>query len=285
MFSYSTVIVKYLILLVILVVIEITIAMYLTFWRENFWNSIASKKLDEFSLQILIFTILALLFCFVAGMSTYLLNLTAIEWRKQLNFKALDINNMDKTIINYSQRVQEDCRLYPDLILNLIFGAIKSVIYIITFSIALLLAFHWWFLLALVIYSIIGTAVANYIAKKLLHLNYHSQNAEATYRNEITINNIASTTFPNCIFLMFGLAKNQKRLTYFQSFYNQLGIIFPLLLIAPMYFTTGMTLGMLMRLNSIAATILDNTSYGINQFSMINNMRACRKRLKDIGVI
>jgi ABC-type uncharacterized transport system fused permease/ATPase subunit len=84
---------------------------------------------------------------------------------------------------------------------------------------------------------------------------------------------------------MLGLAKKQKHLTYFQQFYGQLGVIVPLLIIAPLYFSSGMTIGTLMRFNSLGATILDNMSYGINSFGLINRLISCRKRLKEVNIL
>lgn len=278
--------IKYITALVLLVIVEITLSGYLVYWREHFWNSISNKDSHDFLFQVGLFLGLALIYCVVSGLSGYLLNLTSIEWRKQLNCKALRLT--DYNFANVEQRIQEDCKLYPELVLNLIFGSLKSGIYIVVFSVLLLLDFSWWILGILVLYSIIGTTIAHKIAAKLLILNYNSQNAEATYRkNFITYDLTISphSMFGECIKLMFSIAKKQKHLNYFQSFYNQLVVVVPILLIAPLYFTTGMTLGMLMRFNSTAMTIVDNASYGINSYGIINNMRASRNRLKEIGIL
>jgi putative ATP-binding cassette transporter len=169
---------------------------------------------------------------------------------------------------------------YPDLWLNLAYGLLKAVMYILVFSISLTLSFSWWFLGILIVYSVIGTLLTHYIARPLIHLNYEQQRLEASYRNNLTVDN-----FGSCIRIMLGLAKKQKHLTYFQQFYGQLGVIVPLLIIAPIYFTGGMTLGTLMRFNSLSATILDNMSYGITSFGQINRLRSCRKRLKEAGIL
>lgn len=187
---------------------------------------------------------------------------------------------MKANIENLSQRIQQDCLDYPDLCLNLAFGTLKAIIYVVVFSVSLVLSFSWVFLSILVAYTLIGSVITNYIAKPLIQLNYEQQRREATYRNNLTINN-----FSDCVLVMLGLARKQKHLTYFQQFYGQLGVIVPLLIIAPTYFTTGMTLGALMRFNSLSSTILDNMSYGINSFSSINKLISCRKRLKEADII
>jgi ABC-type uncharacterized transport system fused permease/ATPase subunit len=183
-------------------------------------------------------------------------------------------------IENLNQRIQQDIYEYPDLILNLAFGTVKAVMYIVVFSISLMLSFHWWYLGVLVAYTIVGSILTNYIAKPLIRLNYENQRAEASYRNDLSVSN-----FGDCIRIMLGLAKKQKHLTYFQQFYSQVGVVIPLIIIAPFYFTSGMTLGTLMRFNSLSSTILENLSYGITSFATINRLISCRKRLKEANII
>lgn len=269
---------KYITWLVIFAIVEITLALGLTMWREHFWNAISNRESLQFMQQLGIFTCVALVICFVSGISGYLVSLSVIAWRKILNHKAMI--TPCRPVENLSQRIQEDCQSYPDLVLNLGFGTVKAVTYIVVFSISLMLSFSWWFLGILIAYSIIGTLVTRYIAYPLIHLNYEKQRVEAGYRSDLTINN-----FEDCLRVMLGLAKKQKHLTYFQQFYGQIGVVVPLLIIAPVYFTSGMTLGTLMRFNSLSSTVLDNMSFGISQFANINNLLSCRKRLKEANIL
>lgn len=269
---------KYIVCLIVFALLEISLALYLTWWRECFWQAISLKDSSSFIQQLGVFTGVALVMCFVSGISGYLVSLTAIKWRENLNAKAMSVR--DNKIENLNQRIQEDCMSYPDLFLNIAFGSIKSLTYILVFSISLVFSFSYFFLLILITYSIIGTLIAKRIALPLISLNYQQQRLEATYRNNLTIEN-----FSDCIALMLGLAKKQKHLTYFQQFYGQLGVLVPLLIIAPQYFTSAMTLGALMRFNSVSSTILDNMSYGINSFASINKLISCRKRLKEANII
>lgn len=294
---------KYLILLIIFALIEIGLALYLTVWREHFWQAISNKQQLQFMQQLGIFTIVAVVMCVLSGISGYLLNLTAIKWREKLNKEChnqylcaecahldKDCNNcggrgytsivLDNKSENLPQRIEADCREYPALLLNIVFGAVKSIVYCVVFITSMLYLFSFWYVGVLLCYVAIGQVITYFIAKPLISLNYQSQRVEATYRNSLTINN-----FNDCVRIMLGLAKKQKHLTYAQTLYNQIGVIVPLILIAPVYFTTGMTFGMLMRFNSVASTILENMSYVIDSFDQINRFLSCKKRLKEIGVI
>lgn len=269
---------RYIVWLIIFAALEIGLALYLTVWREHFWNAVAQKQSVTFLHQLLVFTGAALGACFVSGFSGYLVSLTAIKWREKLNDKAFAIRKSE--IENISQRIQEDCMTYPDLVLNLAFGIAKAIMYILVFSISLILSYHFWYLGVFIAYTLIGMVVTSYIANPLIRLNYEQQRAEASYRQTLTINN-----FKDCIYIMLGLAKKQKQLTYFQQFYSQIGVVVPLIIIAPFYFTTPMTLGMLMRFNSLSSTILENLSYGITSFATINRLISCRKRLKEAKIL
>ncbi len=269
---------KYIVCLVFLGIIEISLSLGLTYWRENFWQAVSIKDATQFFYQLGVFTVAAIAICIVSGLSGYLVSISAIKWREKLNTKAFAVR--ESRIENVSQRIQDDCMSYPDLLLNLIFGFGKSIMYILVFSTSLLLSFSWVYLSLLVAYSIIGLVATKYIASPLIALNYEQQRCEATYRTNLSISN-----FKDCICVMLGIAKRQKRLTYFQQLYSQIGVVLPLIMIAPVYFGTGMTIGLLMRFNSVGSTLLDNTSFGITSFAVINKWLACRKRLKEINVL
>lgn len=259
-------------------IIELGCSFYLTIFREHFWNAISNREQLQFIQQLGIFTIVAVVIGFVSGLSGYLVSLTAIKWRQILNANAINLRN--SKIENVSQRIQEDCSTYPDLVLNLGWSFLKAIIYIVVFSAALIYSFSYTYLLIILAYTIIGSLITHYIAKPLIHLNYENQRVEASYRQVLTDFN-----FRRCVDVMLGLAKKQKHLTYFQQFYGQVGVVIPLIIIAPIFFTTGMTLGSLMRFNSIGNTIIDNMNTGVNSFGMINRLISCRKRLKEAAII
>lgn len=276
---------KYLIWLFVFAILEIGMALYLTAWRNYFWDAVSLKHSQEFIKQLAIFTGVAVMICFVSGFSGYLASLTAIKWREKLNGKAFDMYGIDiimkkKPIENLSQRLQEDCMSYPDLVIQLGIGTSKAVLYLLVFSVSLIYYFSWMYLGILVVYCVVGTFITHYIAKPLIHLNYEQQRAEASYRNNLSLDN-----FQDCVRIMLGLAKKQKHLTYFQQFYLQVGVVIPLIAIAPEYFNSAMTLGLLMRFNSLASTITDNLSYGISSFGMINRLLSCRKRLLEAKIL
>lgn len=269
---------KYIILIVLLSAVELCLSVYLTYWREAFWNYVQQKDFNGFVEEISIFTGVAIGLCLISATTAYMSSLAAIKWREKLNEGSyiLDLSSVE----NGNQRIQDDLLNYPQLMLSIGFSFAKAVIYVIVFSITLLFNFSYIYLLIIFTYAILSTFVANKIAKPLISLNYQFQRVEATYRNYIN-----KLNFKECIVTMLALAKKTKHLQYFQILYGQLSVVIPLIIIAPVYFMGKMTLGSLMQANSIMGTIIENMSIGINSFDSVNKLISCRKRLKEINII
>lgn len=267
---------KYIVYITLLSILEICLALYITEWRHTFWDYVQNKNFHGFCVQIGVFIVVALLFCLVSAYAGYFITMCAIKWRKKLNKKAFQIIS---NVENRNQRIQEDCRDYPELMLTVLFGFGKAVAYIVVFSIFLIVNFNAVYLIIILVYTSIATVVAQKIAKPLLALNYSTQRAEATYRNDIN-----KVNFQNCIEIMTGMAIKTKRLAYFQTFYGQIAVVLPILIVAPAYFGSTLTLGALMQATGLMATITENLSFGITSFNMINRLASCRKRLKELGV-
>ncbi len=269
---------KYLIAMGVLGVMEITLVLYLTFWRKVFWDYVAAKNLHGFIGYLAIFTGVALALCVITSLATYMSTRASIKWREILNERAHI--HKKSTIENVNQRIQEDCSKYPDLVMVIGYGLIRAIVYVIVFSVTLYVEFNGVYLLLIASYAIIATGVARAIGHPLIKLNYQAQQTEASYRNKLSAPN-----FKECLLIQLSLAKKLKHLQYFQSLYGQLGIVIPLVIVAPAYFGTAMLLGSLMQANSIMGTITDNLSYGINNFDVFNKLLSCRKRLQEISVL
>lgn len=78
---------KYIGYTITLAVLEIALALYLNTWREHFWNYVEARNFHGFIVQIGIFTVVALAFCFVNAYGSYFISLCSIEWRYKLDNK------------------------------------------------------------------------------------------------------------------------------------------------------------------------------------------------------
>lgn len=268
---------KYILLIAGLVIIDILGVSYLAVWREWFWSAIQHKNLWLFIRHLSEFSVVVLILVICNSLVSYYINVVSLFLRYSYTKKAFKHINKVEGI---GQRIQEDCRDYPLLSITLLtglFGSImKTLIYIWIIKYYLSITYF-----ALVIlYVVIGTVISRYIASPLYPLNYNNQVTEADFRLKLT-----KTTFIKVLKNNFQLFKKTKQLNYFQNFYNQISIIFPLLILAPNYFVYGLQFAVLMQLNACIQSLISESSYFINSYDIINKWKSCKTRLKEIDII
>lgn len=266
-------------IILFLLLIDCALSGFIAEWRSWFWQSVADKQLHSFFIYILEFTVVALVDCFIVGYMGYRISMFALDQRSILTDKALTLNN-HTSIEGGNQRVQEDCMSYPTIKINLIVGLIRSVIMIVVFGYILLSHLSAIYILVPVLYSVIGTGVAGYIAHPLIALNYVNQVVEAKFR-QLLLPTVYNEVYQN----NYNLFKTTKYLSYFQSFYNQITVIVPYVGLSSLYFSGKITFGIFMQVASSMIEIINNLSYLITSFNDINKLLSCRKRLKEINVI
>lgn len=277
---------KLLSILLLLTILEVSLSGGIGLWREYFWNSVQNKELNKFLLYIGEFLLMALAGCGIAGISTYLLSYLSLLVRTDLTAKAL-ITHYHR-IEGSEQRIQEDCAAYPFLALGLVLMVLKNVLLLIVFTTIVVRQAGVVYLLVPIAVAISGTFLAGLVAKPLTVLNYQMQVIEAKFRQYILHrktarkdNEIYKTVFD----INKDLYVKTKRLTYFQSFYNQTMVVVPYLILAPVYFTGKITFGIFMQIASSISMIIDSLSCLVNAFGDINKFLSCRKRLKEMNII
>src|SRR3990167_2569233 len=269
---------KSLTIITICLITECILIGYIGVWREWFWDSVSNHQLYVFSYLLTLFAGVALLACFVSSYSQFLITIVATRMRSLLSEKALVMNSIHTE--GFEQRLQEDCFVYPQLTLGLIFGGIRQVIITVVYAIIIIYQLGWVYLLFPIVYTLSSTIVTAYIAKPLIYLNYVVQVFEAKLRKCISPINLSSASRRQIQF-----ARATKKLSYFQVFYGQITVLVPYLILAPVYFSMKITFGVLMQAASAIGEMITGLSYFINSFNDINKWLSCRKRLKEIGVL
>lgn len=269
---------KYVFLLVFLVLLDCGIGTYLGFWRENYWNSVSNHQFSLWIRYIAEFIVAALLSCGVTGYSQYLISIVSLYWRTKLTKKALKLDY--SSIEGHQQRIQEDCGRYPSLLLNLVVALIRSVIMIVAFSYIILQHLAWYYLLIPFGYAFIGTLVAGKIAFPLINLNYMNQVVEARFRQSLSrLNYLLAHNNNHKLFI------KTKHLNYFQSFFSQITVIFPHLVLSFSYFSGKIVFGVFMQVAAAMSEITSSLSIIILSLSDINNLISCHRRLRELKII
>lgn len=259
--------------------IDCLIGGYIGWWRQLYWSALEHKEFYRWLVYVSQFSVCAITSCFLSGYSSYVINILALDSRSRLTRRAWRLDN-HSMIEGGNQRVQEDCFTLPTLGFTLVATTVRSLIMIVVFAIILLTDLPYYYLIFPVVYAIVGTGLAAKIAHPLISLNYINQVFEAKFRHYLTKLNYKDVHRNN-----YNLFKITKYLQYFQTFYNQLTIIIPHIILFSLYFESRITFGVFMMVAASMVEIINNLSFLINSFSDINKLLSCHRRLKELEII
>ena len=290
-------------------------------WYNEFYNALQAYEYSLFWPLIGKFTLIAFLYIGIAVYAIYLRQLLEIRWRTWMTGKYLSAWLQDQShyrlqvtgsggMDNPDQRIQEDIELFVSLTLQLLLGLLKQITTIAAFAVVLwdlsgvlsvpigggtveIPGYMLWFSL---LYSIVGTALAHVVGRKLINLNYEQQRYEADFRFSMARmrENSESVAFyrgedaENAGFLdRFGLVvknfrelmRQTKFLNFYATSYMQLAIIVPLILAAPRYFAGEIALGGLMQTTSAFGRVQDGLSYFVEAYDTIAKLVSVIHRL------
>ncbi|MDE3208236.1 MAG: ABC transporter ATP-binding protein/permease, partial [Pseudomonadota bacterium] len=212
---------------------------------------------------------------------------------------------------NPDQRISQDLSSFANSTLALTLGLLSSIVTLVSFIAILwnlsgLLTLHLgsagiyvisgymvWFAIG---YAIIGSFLTHLIGRPLIFMNFQQQRFEANfrfglvrlreqaesialYRGEEQEHSLFKRLFSDVFGNYWRIMRQQKKLTWFTSGYNQIAIIFPFLVAAPRYFTGAIKLGGLMQTASAFGQVQGSLSYLINSYSDIAQWRSVVDRL------
>lgn len=215
---------------------------------------------------------------------------------------------------NPDQRIQEDLNLFTSYTVSLLMGIFNALVTLLSFvgilwtlsgSLTVPLpgflgGGQWdiagYMVWAAVLYCLVGSAITHWIGKPQVRLNFEQQMLEANFRHHM----IRVREYSEAIALDGGerverqqldlrfadvmgnylrLLKNQKSLTWFNSFFGQAAIIFPLIVAAPRYFSGAIQLGQLMQINSAFGRVQDSLSWLVDNYMSLAVWKATTDRL------
>ena len=228
----------------------------------------------------------------IAGRTYYLMQLTG--------------GNTD----NPDQRIADDLSQFVDLTLNLTLGFMSAVVTLFSF-----LAILWglsgaidftiggtaihvegYMVWVALIYAVVGTWLMHLIGRPLVPLNFERQKVEADFRFSLVrfrenaegialhrgeageIRGLRSR-FSAVAVNWWEIMKRQKKLTWFQSGYSQIAIIFPILVAAPRYFAGRVQLGDLMQTSSAFGKVQGALSWFVSAYVQLAGWKATVDRL------
>ncbi len=207
---------------------------------------------------------------------------------------------------NPDQRIAEDLRLFVDYTLSLSLGLLSAVVTLISFVLILWtlsgalevfgVSVPGYMVWVALVYAIVGSLVTHFIGRPLIGLDFNQQRFEADfrfglvrlrensegvalYRGEPEELDGLRERFRAVIGNWWSLMKKQKQLGWFTSFYYQLAIIFPFVVVSPRFFAGQMPLGGIFQTASAFGQVQSALSWFINAYTSFAAWKATVDRL------
>jgi putative ATP-binding cassette transporter len=207
---------------------------------------------------------------------------------------------------NPDQRIAEDLKFFVDYTLALSLGLLSAVVTLLSFVVILWtlsgaltlfgVSVPGYMVWVALVYAIAGSWLTHVIGKPLIGLGFNQQRYEADfrfglvrlrensegvalYRGEGEELSGLRQRFGAVIGNWWGLMFKQKQLTWFTSFYGQLAIIFPYIVVSPRFFSGQIPLGGIFQTASAFGQVQGALSWFINAYTNFATWKATVDRL------
>jgi putative ATP-binding cassette transporter len=285
-------------------------------WNNDFYNTLQNKDQADFFRELGRFTLLAFTWIIIVVYQRYFQQMLQIEWRTWLTERFLAdwmrdqahyrLQFLDRKTDNPDQRIADDLRLFVDYTLSLSLGLLSAVVTLasfITILWGLSGAFELWgvnipgyMVWAALIYAVVGSVLTHLVGRPLIGLDFNQQRFEADFRFSLVrlrensegialyrgeTEELAGLRqrFGAVIANWWKLMLKQKQLTWLTSFYGQLAVIFPLVVVSPRYFSGQMQLGGIFQTASAFGQVQGALSWFISAYSQFAVWKATVDRL------
>ena len=215
-------------------------------------------------------------------------------------------------IDNPDQRIEEDVPQFISATLTLAVGGMRAGVTLISFVTILwglsgtltirpmghAFTIPGYLIWAALLYAVAGTWLTHRIGRPLVGLNFNQQRYEADFRFSLVrfrenaegvalyrgesheLHNFGER-FASIVSNWWDIMRQQKRLTWFSSGYAQVAVIFPIIMVAPRYFSGKIPLGGLMQTAGAFGQVQDALSFVISSYTDIASWASVIDRLSE----
>jgi len=207
---------------------------------------------------------------------------------------------------NPDQRIADDLRIFVEYTLSLSLGLLSAVVTLISFITILWVLsgalelfgvnIPGYMVWAALIYAVVGSVLTHFIGRALIGLDFNQQRFEADFRFSLVRLRENSEgvalyrgereelagfrqRFEAVIGNWWKVMLKTKQLTWFTSFYGQLAIIFPLVVVSPRFFSGQMQLGGIFQTSSAFGQVQGALSWFISAYRDFAIWKATVNRL------
>lgn len=287
-------------------------------WNVGFWAALTEMNLPLFLESIQSFVILTVSYMGLSILQDYLVGVLSINWRNWLTKKLiakytspdgnnyLDLERHPSELENPPQRIQEDVKSFVDQTFSLGINILRSILITATFigtlwvvggSLTIAsITIPGYLVWTVLLYSSLSTGLTYLIGGSLKKLTNDQQNLEAEFRSSMeNMGNDAESVaqdhgeayYQQSLNNRFRAVNNNSykilgvriRLNTLNAFYQQISIIIPYLLSAPLYFSGLIGLGQLFEIGMAFSQIQWSLSWFSNSFENFAQYRASAERI------
>jgi putative ATP-binding cassette transporter len=296
----------------------VAITVILNQWYNRFYNTLQNYDWDGFVSAILFFCVLAAIFTVLAVYQNYLNQWLQIRWRRWMTQTYLrqwlnTANHYRMQLLgdaadNPDQRIADDLQMFVQQTLSIGTGILNSIVTLFSFVVILWtlseeapvhlfgLVLHGYLVWAALLYAVMGTVLTHRIGWPLIPLNFQQQRFEADFRFNLVRTRENSEQiaamhgeaaererhldrFGSVVNNWIAIMRRQKKLMFFTQSYTQTAVIFPYLMVSPVYFSKAMQLGGLMQTGSAFERVHNALAYFVTAYQSIAQYRAVVTRL------
>jgi putative ATP-binding cassette transporter len=218
------------------------------------------------------------------------------RWLQNRNYYRMQLESAEAD--NPEQRIEQDVAFFTKAALDLSLGLLGAVVTLcsfitilwtisgpLTFTLGgMTIVIPGYMVFVAILYSATGSVLTYWIGKVLARINFRLERANASFRFGMTrlrehAESVAfyggEETERRGLMMRFNsvwenwwqLMRNQKKLSWFINFYQQIAIIFPFIVAAPRYFSGAIDLGTLMQIGDAFGNVNNALSWFILNFT------------------
>jgi putative ATP-binding cassette transporter len=216
---------------------------------------------------------------------------------KNRAYYQLDSNSLNPEVDNPDQRITQDIKSFTTVTLDFLLDILGSILDLLSFT-AILYSISKVLTLGLLVYAVLGTAIAIIIGTRLIGINYTQLRLEANFRYSMVRvrDNAESIAFyqgedlekQQIIQRLREAIKNfdlliiwEAIIVLFQRGYNYFTRLIPYLIMAPLYFAREVDFGAIGQAGFAFSMVLSSLSLITNRIQNITEFAASINRLGE----
>jgi vitamin B12/bleomycin/antimicrobial peptide transport system ATP-binding/permease protein len=275
---------------------------------RDFMTAIEHRNWQGFVLQAVLYVGVFALLTAASAFYRFTEEGLAVLWREWMTGRILSVYLKDHfyyhldasgTLTNPDQRIADDVRSFTTTTLSLSLVFLNGTLTILAFSGVLWSISRLLFAVA-VLYATAGSALAVYLGRPLVKLNYDQSDKEANFRTDLIYvgGNTESVALAHCEAQLRGrllgrvdeFTKNLRRiiavnrnLGFFTTGYNYLIQLIPVLIVAPLFIKGMAEFGEISQSTMAFSHVLGAFSLVVTQFPSLSSYAAVLARLSPVA--